>query len=552
MPTYGRLAVSYLARAAELRKAGRLTESLAPLRQALALEPNNAFICHDLGLTLLNCGQPAPAAEALSRAIATKPDFAAAHCRLGMALAASGQPDKAIAALQEAIARDPQQAEAHAALAYLLVERGQRRAGAEAYRRAGALGRGSVAGRINLANALLIEERDSEAESQLRRVVALDPKNSAARWMLGSVLSEGGRFDLAEAEFAAAVAADPLQAVAWYDLVRCRRLGPADRPLIDRMKAALPRLTRADRRALMHLALGKAYDDLGDAGAAMRHFTAGNAAKPDPYQFDRRRLSERFDALIARFTPELFDRYRPQANSSELPVLILGLPRSGTTLVEQIVTSHPAVRGGGELLFWEHEARAFVQVSDDAMVPYAMSRIAEEGLRVLREVDGAAMRITDKMPSNFRWAGLIHLVFPFARIIHCRRSPIDTCLSMFQTYFAPRPDFSTKAEDLVFYHAQYERLMAHWRAVLPSDRFFEVEYETLIAESEPTTRRLIAFLGLEWDESCLHPERNSRRVKTASKWQARQPIYTTALERWRRYEPFLGPFRALLPASATR
>ncbi len=545
------LAAPYLARAAELRKAGRLAELLAPLRQALALEPNNAFASHDLGLTLLNCGQAAPAVEALNRAIAIKPDFAAAWRWLGMALAAANQPEKAIAALQKAIACEPRQSDAHAALAGLLLERGQRRAAAKAYRRAGELARGSPASRLNLARALVIEERDSEAETALRRLVALDPRNSTARWMLGNLFSEAGRFDLAETEFAAAVAADPSQAVAWYDLTRCRHLGAADRALIERMEAALPGLTRADSRALMHLALGKAYDDLGDPGTAMRHYSAANAAKPDPYGFDRRRLSESVDRLIARFTPEFFDRHRSQASPSELPVLILGLPRSGTTLVEQIVASHSAVYGGDELRFWEHQGRAFATIGEDAMVPLAISRIAEEGLRVLRELDGDALRVTDKMPLNFRWAGLIHLVFPAARIIHCRRSPIDTCLSIFQTYFAPRPDFSTKAEDLVFYNAEYERLMAHWRAVLPADRFFEIEYEKLIADPEQATRRMIAFLGLEWDDACLHPEGNPRRVKTASKWQARQAIHSGSLERWRRYEPFLGPFRALLPGAAS-
>ena len=520
------------------------------MRRAAALEPNNAFAWHDLGLTLLQCGQPLPAAEALNRAVAIKPDFAAAYCRLGIALAAADQGDKAVAALQQAIARDPRQSDAHAALAPLLLDRGRRRAAAEAYRRAGTLAPNTPAGRLNLARALVIEERDGEAETALRRAVALDPKNSAARCMLGNLFSEAGRFDMAETEFAAAVAIDPRQADAWYDLVRCRRLGAADRVLIERMQAALPLLTRSGARVLMHLALGKACDDLGDPGAAMQHFTAANAAKPDPYRFDRRRLSEGVDTQIARFTPEFFSRYRSQASPSELPVLILGLPRSGTTLVEQIVASHPGVRGGGELLFWEHEARAFAQVSDDAMIPDAISRIAEEGLRVLRELDPNALRVTDKMPWNFRWAGLIHLVFPAARIIHVRRNPIDTCLSMFQTYFAPRPDFSTKAEDLVFYHAEYERVLAHWRAVLPADRFLEIEYETLIAEPEQTTRRMIAFLGLEWDDACLHPERNPRQVKTASKWQARQAIYASALERWRRYEPFLGPFRALLPSPA--
>ncbi len=181
----------------------------------------------------------------------------------------------------------------------------------------------------------------------------------------------------------------------------------------------------------------------------------------------------------------------------------------------------------------------------------ALWKAADEYLAVLRAAGANALRITDKQPPNFELLWLIRLAFPEARIIHCRRNPVDTCLSIYFSYFGSQQDYAFDRGDLVFQYRQYERLMEHWRRVLPQDRFIEVEYETLIADREAETRRLVAFLGLDWDDACLAPERNPRPIKTASVWQARQPVYTTSLERWRRYEPWLQELRELLPEPAS-
>ena len=176
------------------------------------------------------------------------------------------------------------------------------------------------------------------------------------------------------------------------------------------------------------------------------------------------------------------------------------------------------------------------------------SRVTSQYRTVLREISPDARRITDKTPANFVWVGLIHLLFPNARIIHCKRHPIDTCLSVYATYFSARMDFAADRGDLAFFYEQYLRLMAHWKAVLPPNRLYETQYEALVACREPRSRELVAFCGLEWDDACLAPERNERVVRTASVWQARQPVYRTEMERWRRYEPWLGELRRLVPA----
>jgi hypothetical protein len=229
-------------------------------------------------------------------------------------------------------------------------------------------------------------------------------------------------------------------------------------------------------------------------------------------------------------------------------VLIIGMPRSGTTLVEQIVSSHPEVGAGGELNFWNERGAARHQAGTEA--PF-LGEVAAEYLGVLRAIAPKAARVTDKMPFNFIWAGLIHLAFPRATIIHCRRAAIDTALSIHQTHFHPGLAFPTGGAELVAYFRSYRRLTDHWRRVLPADRLIEVDYEDLTRAPEPVIRRIIAGCGLAWDDACLCPELNPRAVKTPSKWQARQPIYRKSVERRRRYEPWLGPLRALLEDDST-
>ncbi len=244
-------------------------------------------------------------------------------------------------------------------------------------------------------------------------------------------------------------------------------------------------------------------------------------------------------------------------SSDATPVLILGMPRSGTTLVEQIVSMHPEVGAGDELNFWNERGAAWHRSVDGNEIPAVakdsldaefLAKAGPDYLGVLRAIAPTAARVTDKMPFNFLWAGLIHLTFPRATIIHCRRAAVDTALSIHQTHFHPGLAFPTGGPELVAYFDCYQRLTDHWRGVLPADRFIEVDYEELTREPEPVIRRIIAACGLAWNDACLRPEANPRAVRTPSKWQTRQKIYRTSVARWRRYEPWLGPLRALVDA----
>jgi hypothetical protein len=222
------------------------------------------------------------------------------------------------------------------------------------------------------------------------------------------------------------------------------------------------------------------------------------------------------------------------------------MPRSGTTLVEQIVSSHPEVGAAGELNFWNERGAEWHRSGPASTKSPFLAKAAEDYLNLLRTIAPKSARVTDKMPFNFLWAGLIHLAFPRAIFIHCRRAPVDTAVSIHQSHFHPGLAFPTGGAELVAYFRQYQRLIDCWRKVLPPDRFIEVDYEELTRSPEPEIRRIIAACGLTWHDACLRPECNPRAVKTPSKWQTRQPIYRTSVARWRRYEPWLGPLQALV------
>jgi tetratricopeptide (TPR) repeat protein len=541
-----------LALATELLRAGRPADAIAPLREAARLQPTNPLIQHDLGLACLEVGRVPDAIAALQQAVASDPRYADAHFRLGIALEKLGDIAGALVAYDRATKLLPSLTDAWFRAGGLVHTLGHRDEAIGCFRRAAATGGKTSFGRLGKARALLIEDRNPEAEQVLRETLVADPNNAMAYDLLGNLLSEVGRFDEARACFERAIALAPLLAGSYYELVRCRAVTSADDGLLQGMHAALatPGL-EAGQRLRLHLAIGKAAEDLGDYDLAMQHFDAADAVRRGSRPFDSAAFSNEIDRLIARCTPEWIARAPELGSSDATPVLIIGMPRSGTTLVEQIVSMHPEAGAGGELNFWNERGAAWhVSSAAGNETPFVfsefMAKAAADYLGVLHAIAPKAARVTDKMPFNFLWAGLIHVAFPRATIIHCRRSAIDTALSIHQTHFHPSLAFPTGGAELVAYFRGYQRLMSHWRSVLPPDRFLEVDYEELTCAPEPVIRRIIAACGLAWHDACLRPESNPRAVKTPSKWQTRQPIYRTSVARWRRYEPWLGPLRALV------
>ena len=427
--------------------AGRWAEAIPPFREIVQLDANNPQAHHDLGMTLLFCGRPAEAAASLERAVELQPSFASALGHLGAALHQLGREREALLAYQRLSrsADDP------------------------------------ISRRFYLAQALKVEGKLEEAENEVRLVLAHAPQMARARALLGELLSNRGMFEEAARHLAQAAEVFP---PAFLELTVVKRMTETDRPLVDRMRSladgpgldALPRIN-------VQFGLGKAYDDLGDYAEAMRHYEAANRLRAMTVRFDRAALAARYDSLIENFTADALERARqsltrPACPGDDLPVFIVGMPRSGTTLVEQILSSHPAVSAGGELNFWADRLGGWVTSKTGAVEAGALAKAAEDYCAELRRIGRDALLVTDKTPGNFELLWLIRLAFPDARIIHCRRNPVDTCLAIFFANFLARQGYACDRGGLVFFYRQYERLMDHWRRALPSERFTEVEYET--------------------------------------------------------------------------
>ncbi len=535
-----------LASATQSLRAGRPADAIAPLREAALMEPFDPIIQHDLGLACLEVGYIPDAIEALRRSVSVKPSYADAHFRLGIALEKYGDIGAAIVAYHRGTQLQPSLTEAWFRAGALVYELGHRDEAIGCFQRAAATGGKTSFGRLGKARALLTEERYQEAEQVLREALKADPKNAMAHDLLGNLLSEFGRFDEARECFERAVTIAPLLAGSYYDLVRCRRVTGEDNGLLLRMEDSLntPGL-EATQRLRLHLAIGKAADDLGDYAMAMRHFDSADEVRRTLVSFNSAAFSNEIDKMISHCTSELMVRAAELGSCNETPVLIIGMPRSGTTLVEQIISMHPEVGAGDELNFWNERGAEWHRSGGAGNEKLFLAKGAADYLKLLRSIAPKASRVTDKMPFNFLWAGLIHLTFPRAVFIHCHRAAVDTALSIHQTHFHPALAFPTGGAELIAYFRDYQRLINHWRNVLPADRFLDVNYEELTREPEPLIKRIIAACGLEWHSACLHPESNPRAVRTPSKWQTRQPIYRTSIERWRRYEPWLGPLRSL-------
>ncbi len=542
-------------RAEHLVRAEEYEQALVSLVEGARLFPRSPALLSDLGMAYLFARRVPDAIKWLRRAIDLQPTRARSHFNFGLAMEKAGDFTTAFESYRQAIALDPQLTGAHERMADILRLQMKGSEAAAAYCRAFAAAPEAAFRPLCEAKALVVLERAGEAENRLKLLLEREESTGGtSQWraeahlVLGHLMSNSGRFDEAVEHFERSLALAPGQVAAYEGLVSSRRLTEADRPLLARIITRLEAGDATDRQRMsLHFAAGKALDDLKDYTRAIQHFDAANRIRRTLSSFDVRRFERRVDRMIDRFTSDLFTRHTKMTGGDETPVLIVGMPRSGTTLVERIVSSHPSVAGGGELVYWNRLGAAWGDAPIERLAENA-ERLRAGYVAVLRGIGPGALGVTDKMPFNFLWIGLVHLLLPNARIIHCRRNPIDTCLSIYMTQFNENFGFASERGDLAFYYRQYLRLMSHWRAVLPANRLHELDYEDATSAPEETARKLVAFCGLAWDETCLRPEKNPGAVRTASVWQARQPIYRSSVERWRNYEPWLGELRTLCPS----
>lgn len=432
--------------------------------------------------------------------------------------------------------------------------------GAEATCRAALLLRPEDAESHRVLGAILLwQNRADEAMSSLEESLRLGPENPRTYKKVAQALAATGRMTDALAADRKALELQPKYAGALAHLASLKRFTSRhDDDLSAIEELAADSATADDDRVLLLFALGKAYEELGSYDRAFECLREANRLARRALSWDSAAAVAGLDRVREVFSRTLFDRYADAGAPSDVPVLIVGMPRSGTTLVEQVIASHPTVHGGGERPdFNEIAAVLSVMTSEGLPFPDVMEHVGPEVLlglgegyaRRLIDLAPGAARVTDKTPRNFRYLGLARLLLPDAKVIHCVRDPVDTCFSCYALNLVAQP-YTFDLLELADYYRGYERLMAHWRSVLPDGWLLEVRYEDLVADLEGSARQLVAHCGLEWDDACLQFDATDRPVMTASVAQVRRPVYRSSVSRWRRFEPHLGPLLEALGLDA--
>jgi len=524
--------------------------AIEQLSKAVQIDKQNPLYFGNLGEAYRRDRQFDKALEAFEEAIAMMPEFLMGHLGIANTLRDQGKFKEATSRFRLALAINPSFAPAYHYLGLTFVDQERLKEAIPLLRKAIALRPGYIEAQLSLANTLERDGQSEEALEKYRDILEKLPNHVGIINNIGNILKNMGDIDEAIIHFEKALSIDPDHVSAYYNLSRAR-VGSSPEELTRMESMATDDRLIPEQQCSMHFSLGKLYDDLGKYDKAFFHFNRGNEMDTRDKPFDPKLHSLAIDRMIATFNREFFAGRRGFGSESTLPVFVLGMPRSGTTLVEQTLASHPEVYGAGELNNIGQIIGALPQLQgrlagypECATLIDAVSacQLGEEYVNYLRSVGGTAKRVTDKMPGNFINLGFISLLLPNAKIIHCHREPLDTCLSCFFQHFAMVMPFSRDLTFLGKYYSDYKRIIDYWREVLPQ-QVFHVRYEEMVADHEGMSRKLIEFIGLDWDEACLNFHKTERTVKTASNWQVRQPVYKSSMARWKNYDEFIGPWR---------
>lgn len=500
----------------------RYEEALADFNQVIALKPSQADVYNNRGVTLQELQQYAEALASFDKALALAPDHAEACSNRGMTLQRMERDEEALVAYDRAIALNPGLADAH-------------------------YNRGMILQKMKLYD---------DALASYSRAIALRPSHADSYHRRGLVLVNIGNMPEAERMFQKAYALKPDFAENLSNLIGIRKYQDPDHVDRKHVQALLNRsdISLTDRECL-YFCLGKIYDDCGCYDEAFECYRQANQLRNTTVSYNPKEVTELTDNLIEVFSKEFLAQPFAFASDSQLPLLVVGMPRSGTTLLASILSNHRSVASAGELTtIIDFTSRLPELVKNRTPYPQAVKQltpdmasrlISDYEKRLRRDVGPDVLRVVDKHPINFRHLGLISMLFPRVQIIHCTRHPLDTCLSNYFQRFSKFYDYSFDLGNIAHFYREYLRTMEHWRKVLPA-RFLEISYEDTIVNTEQVAHKMLDFIGLDWDERCLAPHTNPTAVETASQWQVRQPIYRQSVERWHHYEKHLTALKKML------
>jgi len=497
-----------------LRDLGRFREAVNSYRRALQINPELADTYYNLGALLIELGEVEDAVENYNKAIEINPRHKEAYDGLGNALSDQGEIDKAITAYRQAIEIDPRHKEAY----------------------------------YGLANALSAQGEMVKAIATYRKTIENNPRHKEAYIGLANALSDYGEIDEAFASYRKAIEINPGHAEVYRSLSRNKKFFEYDDD-IRAMESLYVSESLPDAQK-MHLAfgLGKAYEDLGEYEKSMQFILQATSLKRASFDYSISEAEDLFNNIKHTFSSEFFSDRRGLGSSDETPIFILGMPRSGTSLVEQILASHPEVFGAGELNDISvltqkiNSPREFPRSVYD-LNSGALEEFGNRYIARIRKYSESSKYITDKMPQNFLYIGLIRTILPNARVICCIRDPMDNCLSLFKNYFIKAHYYTYDMTELGQYYNLYLDLMEHWRKTL-TGLIYDQSYESLVADQEDQIRKLLDYCHLPWDDACLEFYKIRRNVRTASNAQVRRPIYKDSIKLWKRYEKQLEPLRA--------
>ncbi len=500
-----------LTRAEKALAEGDYAHAVDLFDEYVSLVPGQANALNALGVALYNLGRYQEAEQRYREAIDINPEYANALVNLAALLQAN--PEVAEPLLRRVLKINPKYPGARAMLGVILLSSG----------------------------------REHEATVALRKAVKVSPQDPVALLGLAQVARVEGRFDEAQSLLKRTLEISPKMPTAWAALNTTRKMTADDSDWFATAEEIAGSGIPLWDESQLRFAIGKYCDDIKDYEHAFANYRRGNELlKSVADKYDPKAHGSLADDMIRVLTRETFASITEGGSASVKPVFVLGMPRSGTSLTEQIIASHPAARGAGEPDFWLKAAGVHQDAIREGVLGLPVRRkLAEDYLRLIECRFPDVQRIVDKTPANSDLLGVIHTVFPNARIIHMRRDPIDTCLSCYFQNFSTAMTYTMDLADLADYYRSHQRLMNHWYCSLPPGTILEVPYEELVADQEAWTRKILEFIGLEWDKRCLAFHETRRSVVTASAWQVRQKIYRQSVERWRNYERFIGPLKGL-------
>jgi len=526
-------------------------EALAHYKKSMEANPSYLEPMNNYGALILEDDRTDEAAEILNKALQLNPNYPESICNMGGVHLALEENEAALACFQRALALRPVYIEAQMGLANTLQALDNLPAAEIAARQALQIDANNPKARTLMGGIYTELTRPDLAEKEYEQALQLDPECNEALLGLGNLRMEMGQLADSEELFLRALKFKTDNLAARLHISHVKKVKPEDENfavlLVEEKKSAE---FSENKKMSLHFALGKCYDDIKDYEKAFPHYMAGCKIKRAKLSYDPDFAASQFAKVMEIFYKENIDRLRGAGDPSDVPVFVLGMPRSGTTLTEQIIASHPDVYGAGELhdLFYIMEKNGKT-ATGQSIFPDNLRTLDRQTLTAwgaeyvagLKQRAPDAKRITDKMPANFFAVGLIHLMLPNAKIIHVNRNPVDTCLSCYTRIFHRKQEHTYDLAELGRYYVHYAKLMEHWRKVLPEGAFLDIQYEDTVADQEAQARKLIDYCGLEWSDACLNFHNTKRSIRTASVTQVRQPIYTTSVERWRHYEKFLGP-----------